>query len=73
MSQMPCQIVFCSRLKKVGWIFSQSTADRDFIMSVDEIKQISAMQVEICNIASECFLPPMQSLYLTEECSNSIY
>lgn len=36
-----------SRLKKVGWIFSRSTAERDFIMSTDEVCQMAAFMEEI--------------------------
>mmetsp|Transcript_19174 Transcript_19174/g.49224 ORF Transcript_19174/g.49224 Transcript_19174/m.49224 type:complete len:413 (-) Transcript_19174:16-1254(-) len=34
-------------LKKVGWIFSRSTAERDFIMSTDEVCQMAAFMEEI--------------------------
>lgn len=35
----------CCRLQKVGWIFTQSTAERDWIMDSEEIQQMAAMQV----------------------------
>ena len=31
------------RLSKIGWIFTQSTKERDFIMSSEEICQIAGM------------------------------
>ncbi len=33
------------RLAKVGWIFTQSAAERDYIMSSEEVQQMAAMQV----------------------------
>ncbi|GAB4815563.1 hypothetical protein N2152v2_002609 [Parachlorella kessleri] len=33
--------------KKVGWIFAQSTKERDYIMNTEEICQMAAMQDEI--------------------------
>ena len=33
--------------KKVGWIFTQSNKERDFILSVEEVCQIAAMQDEL--------------------------
>eukprot|EP00803_Ostreobium_quekettii_P001724 evm.model.scf_441EXC.17 EVM.evm.TU.scf_441EXC.17 scf_441EXC:83479-85016(-) len=33
--------------KKLGWIFSQSTKERDFILSSGELKQMAAMQDEL--------------------------
>ena len=35
------------RLKKVGWIFAQSSEERDFIVTAQELKQMAAMQSEI--------------------------
>ena len=32
------------RLQKVGWIFAQSTKERDFIMSAEEVCQMAAIQ-----------------------------
>ncbi|CAL8463810.1 g3344 [Coccomyxa elongata] len=34
-------------LQKVGWIFSQSTMERDFIMSAEEVCQMAAIQAEL--------------------------
>ncbi|CAK0786439.1 hypothetical protein CVIRNUC_009652 [Coccomyxa viridis] len=34
-------------LSKIGWIFTQSTKERDFIMSSEEICQIAEMQAEL--------------------------
>lgn len=31
--------------QKVGWIFSQSKHERDFIMHTNEVLQVAAMQV----------------------------
>lgn len=31
----------------MGWIFTQSAQDRDYIMSSEEIQQIAAMQDEV--------------------------
>jgi hypothetical protein len=42
-------------LKKVGWIFAQSTQPREFIMSTAEILQMAAMQV---GVATVCMLTP---------------
>jgi hypothetical protein len=36
------------RLQKVGWIFTQSVAERDWIMDSEEIQQMAAVQVGIC-------------------------
>ena len=48
MPEMPEMISSCQcRLSKVGWIFAQSTAERDFIMSGEEICQMAAMQEEL--------------------------
>ena len=33
--------VLLRRLRKVGWIFAQSTKERDFIMSTQEVCQIA--------------------------------
>jgi len=34
---------------QVGWVFNQSSEERDFIMHTDEIKQVAMMQVrELC-------------------------
>ena len=35
------------RLEKVGWIFTQSNQERDYIMSTPEICQIAVMQDEL--------------------------
>ena len=35
------------RLRKVGWIFTQSVAERDWIMDSEEIQQMAAMQVQM--------------------------
>lgn len=35
----------CCSWRKVGWIFAQSTKERDFIMSSEEICQMAAVQV----------------------------
>ena len=35
------------RLTKVGWIFAQSSEERDFIVSAEELRQMAAMQAEI--------------------------
>lgn len=40
----PTHWIHCS-WKKVGWIFAQSTKERDFIMSSEEICQMAAVQV----------------------------
>lgn len=34
-------------LRKVGWIFTQSVQEREFIMSTEEVCQIAAMQDEL--------------------------
>ncbi|KAF5830350.1 NPL4 family-domain-containing protein [Dunaliella salina] len=34
-------------MKKVGWVYNQSTEERDFIMHADEVKQVAMMQDEI--------------------------
>lgn len=34
-------------LRKVGWIFTQSVQERDFIMSTEEVCQMAAMQDEL--------------------------
>ena len=33
--------------RKVGWIFAQSTQERDFIMSVEEVCQMAGVQLEM--------------------------
>ena len=33
--------------RKVGWIFAQSTRERDFIMSVEEVCQMAGVQLEM--------------------------
>ncbi len=39
---------FClRRLQKVGWIFTQSSKERDYILSSEEVGQIAAIQDEI--------------------------
>jgi hypothetical protein len=35
------------RLKKVGWIFTQSVKERDFIMSAEEVRQMCELQHEV--------------------------
>ena len=35
------------RLQKVGWIFAQSTKEREFIMSAEEVCQMAAVQAEL--------------------------
>ena len=37
----------CCRLEKVGWIFTQSNQERDFILSTPEVCQMAAMQDEL--------------------------
>ena len=47
-SQQPCEGLCHARsLRKVGWIFAQSTKERDFIMSTEEV----------CQMAGELVLP----------------
>lgn len=38
--------VFC-RLRKVGWIFTQSSKERDYILSSEEVAQIAGIQEEM--------------------------
>ena len=40
-----CTAKTICRLRKVGWIFTQSSAERDYIMDSQEIQQMAAMQV----------------------------
>ena len=35
------------RLSKVGWIFTQSAAERDYIMNSEEVQQMAAAQDEL--------------------------
>jgi hypothetical protein len=35
------------RLRKVGWIFTQSVAERDWIMDSEEVQQMAAVQVQM--------------------------
>ena len=35
------------RLCKVGWIFTQGAAERDYIMNSEEIQQMAAIQDEV--------------------------
>lgn len=39
-------IIWIHSLQLVGWIFAQSSEERDFIVSVEELKQMAAMQSE---------------------------
>jgi nuclear protein localization protein 4 homolog len=38
---------FGGRLQKVGWIFTQSNKQRDFILSTEEVVQIAHIQEEL--------------------------
>ena len=40
----PC-LLLLRRWRKVGWIWAQSTKEREFIMSSEEICQCAAVQV----------------------------
>ncbi len=35
------------RLQKVGWIFTQSAAERDYIMDSEEVQQMASVQGEL--------------------------
>ena len=37
----------CFRMEKVGWIFTQSSKERDYIMNAEEISQMAAWQDEV--------------------------
>ena len=37
----------CFRMEKVGWIFTQSSKERDYIMNSEEISQMAAWQDEV--------------------------
>ena len=37
----------CLRMEKVGWIFTQSSKERDYIMNSEEISQMAAWQDEV--------------------------
>jgi len=41
----------CVHCLQVGWIFNQSTEERDYIMHVDEVKQMASMQVCVLGCA----------------------
>ena len=49
------------RLAKVGWIFTQSAAERDYIMSSEEVQQMAAMQVRESGRRASLTHTPMQT------------
>lgn len=51
-----------NRMKKVGWIFAQSSEERDFIVSASELQQMAAIQSEI----GETAITAIVSLDMTE-------
>lgn len=55
-----------SRMEKVGWIFTQSSKERDYIMNSEEICQMAAWQDE----AGEHCVTGVVSLAMTEEGSD---
>lgn len=55
-----------SRMEKVGWIFTQSSKERDYIMNSEEICQMAAWQDEI----GEHCVTGVVSLAMTEEGSD---
>ena len=46
------------RLRKVGWIFTQSVAERDWIMDSEEIQQMAAVQVPDAKTVCGCSASP---------------
>ncbi|KAK9919102.1 hypothetical protein WJX75_009428 [Coccomyxa subellipsoidea] len=56
-------------LQKVGWIFAQSTRERDFIMSAEEVCQMAAMQAEL----GERAVTAVVSMSVTEEGTPEIH
>jgi hypothetical protein len=53
----------------VGWIFAQSTRERDFIMSAEEVCQMAAVQAEL----GERAVTAVVSMSVTEEGTPEIH